>query len=127
MSEPVAQAQVISASPSGLSPPAFLAIGSMLTLSMIAVLLFFFPIPDKNAQLAGAVIGYIAALATGAAGYYFTSTASSKVKDDTISTMARTGTGSGTGQPPGTTTTTTSTTSPAPAAAPAATHTGQTP
>lgn len=72
---------------------AFLAVSAILTLAIIGVLLFFVPVPDKNAQILGAVIGYISAMAQVAYAFFFGSTKTSQVKDQTIAAMAGTGTG----------------------------------
>lgn len=86
---------------STLNTPTALAVGSLFALTLAMVLLFFIPVPDKNAQIVGAVIGYVAAMAQVAASYYFGSSTSSKTKDETISVLSdkMTGTGDGTAKP----------------------------
>lgn len=96
------------------STSTFLAIGGLIMVAVVLLLLFFAPVPEGNAAPMNIVLGAVLGWVGSAYAFFYGSTKTAQLKDDTINTLAS-GTGTGVAAPlPGNTTTTTSTTAPTP-------------
>ncbi len=81
----------------------FLAIGGLIMVAVVLMLLFFQPVPQTNSAPMNIVLGAVLGWVGSAYAFFYGSTKTSQVKDETIATLSNAGTGGGTG----TTTTTT--------------------
>lgn len=82
--------------PSSSSTATILAVGALMLFGIVIVLLFFKVVPSENSTSMSLAIGALISIATGAFGFYFGSSTSSKDKDATIATIAtNAGTGAG--------------------------------
>jgi len=64
------------------------ALSVLSILGFIAWALVYMPIPQENQNAITVLLGVVAAQVSGVVGYYFGSSASSKAKDETISSMS---------------------------------------
>lgn len=78
-----------------LTTSTFLAVGGLLMVAAALGLLFFREVPQANAApmniMLGAVLGWMGSTYA----FYYGSTKTSQLKDDTINTLTNTGTGAG--------------------------------
>lgn len=68
----------------------WMGVGIILAVFVVVILLFFVTIPPANKDVLNTVIGFLVGTAAGSViGFYYGTSASSKAKDDTISTLSK--------------------------------------
>ncbi len=68
----------------------FLAIGGLLLVAAVTGLLFFHSVPESNVSALNIIVGALISWVGMAFAFYYGSTKSSQLKDDTINTLTKT-------------------------------------